>query len=751
MQTRWARRAVFLGALGGVTVPPAGAGKDEPEAVLDVTGARKVGPVTLTRANWTAKLDGGVAIPVRREGTLRAVAWIGQGAIEASFPRRGDAIAFANRQVLWAGRPREAMAPVARGEAPLRGNVSHGVVVGIPEWADLLLAGEAAVAPADLSTVRDRLDTLGLHGVEEKRNRADFLTDVSFGYVRAQGGPSPEDRWLGMEEYRYAGGPAQELNSVGRDAEGTVQQGTVALDTWRDPMGELRSIKDGVVPVSLDLVVTVSAPRGKDELGVDVDTTWRFRADEELSRLVVDIPRDPDLKEGWAVTSALVDGQAATFVPSPIGGRVEITLPAPIAKGKEATLQLLHTTRWSLLNPGSGFAGRSTGMQFPVPVFGPGAWPFRARIGIPEGSGLAVAATGTTSGDSVEAGVRWVETATDTRPSPVVVGIGEWVTHTEAAVEGLPQLRVHLFRDEARTLPSIPPFARTIVSYYERLLPQFPVRELEVFQASDATGGYVWTATQGLVTLQQMRVGASDSVVRGMLAPHLEEGTLAHEIAHQYWGSLVDTERTEDAWMVETLAEVYSCMLVGAVFGAADCDARKKEYRAVWEEDLDSRTSASLQGAQGSDQWRNIAYSYGPYLMLEMLRPRIGDNAFLGALDGYARSRGDVPASADSLRYAFEKTSGRDLGAFFDYWVIGGIVPTLTLSWDAGGATVRSNVPFGTIDVPVRIWPAGGRPVDLWVDVVDGVGEVTFPEAPARVALDPDGRVLAHGRKVSRR
>ena len=64
---------------------------------------------------------------------------------------------------------------------------------------------------------------------------------------------------------------------------------------------------------------------------------------------------------------------------------------------------------------------------------------------------------------------------------------------------------------------------------------------------------------------------------------------------------------------------------------------------------------------------------------------------------------------------------------------------------------IESNVPFGSMDVPVEVVDQDGeRRVAALVDVVDGQGSFWVPNRAkdAQVELDPMGLVLAYDRKV---
>ena len=56
-------------------------------------------------------------------------------------------------------------------------------------------------------------------------------------------------------------------------------------------------------------------------------------------------------------------------------------------------------------------------------------------------------------------------------------------------------------------------------------------------------------------------------------------------------------------------------------------------------------------------------------LALHELRQQLGDAAFWAALRDYTKAHAGQSVTSADLQRAFETSSGRDLGAFFDEWV----------------------------------------------------------------------------------
>jgi aminopeptidase N len=432
------------------------------------------------------------------------------------------------------------------------------------------------------------------------------------------------------------------------------------------------------------------------------------------------------------------------FVPVPADTDEGFDLLVPTERGAENEIHIEWTDTWPFTSTAP--EGRSIWPQFPLPGVVSRSWPFELKFGTYEDDKMASACSGLTVGESRENGIVWV-TSTSTGHDWPRCGIGSWATYAEPPREQFPGIRVALYKEENRAASSVPGFARTVIAFYEGLLPPLATDEVEIVQVPDQLFGMVWTSTLGIVTLQQAKTYGFESSFRSNL-PHLEEGIMSHEIAHQWWGALVDNAREEDRWLVESLAETYSCVFLAAAYGPETCSTREEEWQAEIEEKTSPRVSWSLTRAWSARWWTRHVYDYGPLILNRTLRRRIGDQAFFAALDGWSRDRAHTPATTGGLEAAFEHTSGQDLTAFFDQWVDDGFVPNLTGEWSAQSVTLRSDIPFGTIEAPVAVMHADGQTETRWVAVTDGVGKLAFDTPATRVILDPEQLVPASSRKL---
>ncbi len=749
----------------------------------------------------------------------------GEGTITTGFDDRGEALAFANHLAMKLDVP-VGDAKAIRDGLSWTSPVSVGFVLTARPDVLNAARTQAELAADDKATaqaqrlVDKRLDLLKggqdpirmvrldamLAGQGGDASHARVLVDVDTDRAlelepRAKHGGNrlTRDSWLTQiydESGLWSNRNVSELGSLGEFDAGGTSWRTIASaafpraggpdDHSSPPMPTMHWD-----PVMADNTVLANVAKGRNVLEVEV-TSQMVLAPKggSGSWLVVEVPFSEQRKESWELeelTATLADGTELPTLELPAeptnrwdkrfaGSSNLVVLGRPLAEGEELTLnvQWTDTLPWANLSTDpSGTAaqslGHGTGLQSVIPSISPGLvgnpWPFTTRVGVPEDADdTDVAISGLTTRSWTADGRMWTEASTTSTPAMWAdVALGDW-TNLEAPAprDDLPALKVHLFHDEGQALPGVANEAYKVIDHYQSILTPFPWKELEIFQSPDMWFGFVWIAPHAMVASTQAKVITGMGKYFTEDAPHLSEGVLAHEIAHQYWGHVARPGSIKDFWIAETFAETFSCLYVGATYGEDAYRSRMDEYKKTWEQDADPYR-ASLTAAYESGWQPTIVYNYGPYVMSEMLRPRIGDQAFFKGLYTLLAAKPEQPVATEEIQLVMEAASGQDLSDFFDYWVEGGYVPALSMDYAVTGSgknrrvegTVHSDVPLGTIDVPVVV-NVGSKKLETWVTLVDGSGDFTTDPLPGgkgsvKVELDPDGRVLASSRKAKAR
>lgn len=244
----------------------------------------------------------------------------------------------------------------------------------------------------------------------------------------------------------------------------------------------------------------------------------------------------------------------------------------------------------------------------------------------------------------------------------------------------------------------------------------------------------------------------------------------AHEIAHQWWGNLVAAAGYHDEWLVESLADYSALLFLEHAKGPRVLEEVLARYRTnllTKQEDGQRVESAGaivlgdrLRTSKSPRAQYTITYEKGAWV-LHMLRRLMGDQKFFALLAELRRQYEYKAVSTEQFRQLAAKflpplPSDPNLENFFQQWVYSTGIPTLKMEYKVTGRAPKvrvtgvvrqSEAPENfSISVPVEIALAGNADrIESRVQTGDGEArfEVTLPERPARVALDPRDSVLA--------
>jgi hypothetical protein len=387
-----------------------------------------------------------------------------------------------------------------------------------------------------------------------------------------------------------------------------------------------------------------------------------------------------------------------------------------------------------------------------------GAVAHRVAVGVPPETGLVALLTGIAPRRWEDQGLRWSEVSSEQPRRMLGVAFGRWASWTSSPAEPGLELAVHRF-PEAGPPEDLAPLLYRLVASEEALLGAYPWPSLTFYDGPFAQDEVYWNAGYGLIG--GAHILASAAWVRSLEArmPGWPDSFVAHELAHAWWGHELRPASVEDRWLEESLANVTACLALDRAFpGQGRCDHMRSSWRRMAEQPSNPR-ALSLTRAVGARDWMERVYVYGPLLLLDVVRARVGAEPFeRGLALAVERHRGDTISTAQ-LMAALEDSSGQELDALFRYWIEVGRLPVLTGEYwavDAGGGRVtiegrvHSDVVAGTLEVPVRV-TSGTEVLDHWIPVRDGAGRFTLGPVAAgevEVLLDPDQHIIARGRSM---
>jgi aminopeptidase N len=242
------------------------------------------------------------------------------------------------------------------------------------------------------------------------------------------------------------------------------------------------------------------------------------------------------------------------------------------------------------------------------------------------------------------------------------------------------------------------------------------------------------------------------------LIDNTNEGIVAHELFHHWFGDLVTCESWANLTMNEGFANYAEYLWFEHKYGRDEAD-----YHLLneWSEYIGASRSGvhpliHFGYGNNEDMFDSHSYNKGG-AVLHMLRNFVGDEAFFKSLNRYLTQHKYTAVEAHDLRLAFEAVTGQDLNWFFNQWYFSSGHPSLNITYDydeegksaavAVEQTQDAEImpPIFQMPVAIDIYTGSGSPTrhNIWVN--ERQQSFTFPVAgkPRLINFDAERALLA--------
>jgi aminopeptidase N len=234
--------------------------------------------------------------------------------------------------------------------------------------------------------------------------------------------------------------------------------------------------------------------------------------------------------------------------------------------------------------------------------------------------------------------------------------------------------------------------------------------------------------------------------------PFILDTSLGHEIAHCWWGNGVYVDFEGGNWS-EALTTYVSDYLFKEIQSPDEAGSYRlqalRNYATLVPPGKDFPLSRFMN--RTDTVTKAVGYDKGA-MVFHMLRRRLGEDAFWGALRDIYREKLFQPASWDDLRAAFERRAGQPLVDFFDQWVKRKGAPRIRLdavkaAANTGAGSVTGQViqdkPFFAADIELSLETRNG-PTARTIHISEGSSpfEFTGVSAPKQLVIDPGYHTL---------
>ncbi|HIA74327.1 MAG TPA: M1 family peptidase, partial [Gemmatimonadetes bacterium] len=265
--------------------------------------------------------------------------------------------------------------------------------------------------------------------------------------------------------------------------------------------------------------------------------------------------------------------------------------------------------------------------------------------------------------------------------------------------------------------------AAQMVEFFTDLVGDYPFEKLANVQSATRFGG-------------MENASAIFYSERGIASGRSIEGTVSHEIAHQWFGDAVTEASWHHLWLSEGFATYFGALFFEATDGVEGFRERMEQsrQRILQSQDV-NRPVVDLTERDLFALLNDNNYQKGGWV-LHMLRGLLGDEVFFAGIREYYRRYLHTAVLTEDLQAVMEEISHQDLSWFFAQWIHSPGYPVLEVEeeWIPGeDGSGESVVTVQQVQKPA--WPRfrlpltlcwGEEPTQVCRDITSGSHEDTF-------------------------
>ena len=202
--------------------------------------------------------------------------------------------------------------------------------------------------------------------------------------------------------------------------------------------------------------------------------------------------------------------------------------------------------------------------------------------------------------------------------------------------------------------------SKALQVFSERYAP-YPYTELDIVATPNLALGIEYPGMIAITTrIYDIGDDPSDSYM---------EGTVAHEVGHQWFYNLVGDDQLDDPWLDESLTQFITLQYFSDTYGLRGEQGFRSSLEGRWGRvnKADIPIGLPVAGYKGAE-YGAIVYGRGP-LFFVALRDQIGEIAFDAFLKDYTETLSWGISTPEQLQSLAEKHCSCDLQPLFEQWV----------------------------------------------------------------------------------
>ncbi len=483
----------------------------------------------------------------------------------------------------------------------------------------------------------------------------------------------------------------------------------------------------------------------RPDLSMATKAHFLYRASAEDGRAI-----SLELSSHLRVTGARIDGKPAEFFQHSFSGSQNLEGAAPLLLVAADPLAADATHDAEVDYEGSVVFRTKAGNYFVderntwYPFLMPMLTTFDLTFHCPKN--LRVVATGELVADDVAGDTRTVHRKTPVPESLAGFNIG---AYSESSIEH-GRYRIELFANQLESSASLPEEAGKILDDFSARWLPLPIHTLAISPVE----GYFGQGFPGLIYLSNISYVRQEDRPAELRNPLLDafftEMLLPHEIAHQWWGNMVNAADYRSEWLFEAMSSYSALEFLEKTKGRAPVDEILETYRqdlASTEKGVPVEPAGPVDFGErlldnsGLRAWHIIIYEKGAWI-LHMLRTRLGDEAFHTLQTRLLNEYQDKFLTNEEFRRAAaalmpDDQPDKSLNLFFENWVYATGIPRMSLrrNGNALALKVLGVDDAFAFDLPLRCSGASGEVRTVWMHAGAGDNSFDLPEGSTSCEL----------------
>ncbi|HIH13494.1 TPA: M1 family metallopeptidase [Candidatus Woesearchaeota archaeon] len=272
------------------------------------------------------------------------------------------------------------------------------------------------------------------------------------------------------------------------------------------------------------------------------------------------------------------------------------------------------------------------------------------------------------------------------------LGVGDF--KSISTKKGVVDIRVFTTPDKIKYAPLALEYTKTFLSFFEDYFKiKYPLPKLDIIAIPDFASGAM--ENWGAITFREIAVLGDENtsvVVKQNIAI-----TIAHELAHQWFGNLVTMQWWDDLWLNESFATFMSYKAVHAAFPQWDLplqyfyDTIADALSAVQLESTHPINVVVKTPGEVDEIFDRISYDKGGSV-LHMLEDYVGEEHFRAGLTAYLTTFAYKNATKQDLWKAIQKAHRQEgIATMMNRWITLPGYPGITVASSSHGFSLRQH------------------------------------------------------------